>query len=283
MSLQIASIASGSNGNCYYVGNAEEAVLIDAGISCRETEGRMQRLQLPIQRVKAIFISHEHSDHIKGVSVLARKYNLPVYVTPGTAHGGRLNLAVNHTIPFEAHSPVQIGKLSVIGFKKHHDAWDPHSFIIEQDGVTIGVFTDLGQVCDGLIQQFRKCHAAFLETNYDEDMLLNGRYPYHLKARIRGGKGHLSNRQALDLFRSHRPKHMSHLLLSHLSKDNNDPDLALELFQQHAKGVNICVASRHQECGPFTIHANASTMSTAIKAIFNGVPQSAVNDQLSLF
>lgn len=247
MSLFITSLNSGSNGNCYYVGNEHEAVLIDAGISCRETEKRMKRLGLSINKVKAIFISHEHSDHISGIPVLAKKYNLPVYITPGTLVHLRLNLADYRFINFLADEPVSIGDLSITAFIKFHDATDPHSFIITCRDVTVGVFTDIGTPCERLIAHFSKCHAAFLEANYDDDMLDNGGYPFYLKRRIRGGNGHLSNKQALELFIKHRPAFMSHLLLAHLSKNNNDPDLVYQLFNTHANGVEVIVASRHEE------------------------------------
>jgi len=245
MSLYITSLNSGSNGNCYYVGNGHEAVLIDAGISCRETERRMLRLGLNMQKVRAIFISHEHTDHIRGVEVLSKKYKLPVYITPQTQQSGRLT--IENSISFAGYQPIQVGGLSITAFPKFHDAAHPHSFIISQSGITVGVFTDIGAPCDHLISHFKQCHAAFLEANYDEDMLQNGRYPWHLKNRIRGGHGHLSNKQALDIFTTHRPEHMSHLLLAHLSKDNNDPQLVQTLFSAHAQNTRIIVASRYQE------------------------------------
>src|SRR5690606_28367188 len=114
---------------------------------------------------------------------------------------------------------------------KFHDASEPHSFIVSCNEVTVGVFTDIGTPCENLVRYFRQCHAAFLEANYDEEMLEKGRYPYFLKERIRGGKGHLSNKQTLELFTSCKPSYMSHLFLSHLSRDNNSPDLVLDLFR----------------------------------------------------
>jgi phosphoribosyl 1,2-cyclic phosphodiesterase len=238
MPVFIASLNSGSNGNCYYVGNEREAVLVDAGISCRETEKRMARLGLSMQKVKAIFISHEHSDHIKGLAVLAKKYRLPVYVTDGTVH---------HC------GDVPIGSLVVMPFPKHHDAVEPHSFMISNGDTRIGVFTDIGAPCEHLIRHFAQCHAAFLEANYDEDMMEQGRYPFFLKKRIRGGKGHLSNKQALDMFIEHKPGYMSHVLLAHLSKDNNCPHLALKMFTEHAGDTHVTVASRYEESEVYVI------------------------------
>jgi phosphoribosyl 1,2-cyclic phosphodiesterase len=254
MALYFTSLNSGSNGNCYYVGSKTEAVLIDVGLSCRETEKRMHKLGLPMNRVKAIFVSHEHGDHIKGVSVLANKYNLPVYITEKTAkHGPRL---ISHfSKSFTAGESVAIGSLSIMPFTKYHDAMDPHSFIISCQGVTVGVLTDIGKVCAEVIHYFKQCHAVFLESNYDEVMLENGRYPIHLKNRIRGGLGHLSNKEALDLFVTHRSPALSHLLLAHLSKENNTPELVEALFKQHANGVNISIAGRYQSTAVFSISA----------------------------
>jgi len=258
MSVFICSLNSGSNGNCYYVGNHHEAILVDAGISCKETERRMARAGLSMAKVKAIFVSHEHSDHIRGIPVLAKKYNLPVYITPGTLQNcGSLGLNPDVVRLLNAFTPIAIGKLIITAFPKIHDAFDPHSFIITCDETCVGVFTDLGRACDQLIAHFKQCHAVFLEANYDEQMLEQGRYPWHLKNRIRGGHGHLSNREALQLFIDHRPVQLTHLLLSHLSQDNNDPELVQQLFTQHANGVHVTVASRHIETPVYCVGGEA--------------------------
>ncbi|GGI25690.1 MBL fold metallo-hydrolase [Pedobacter mendelii] len=247
MALYFTSINSGSNGNCYYVGNNNEAVLVDVGISCKEIEKRMARLGLTLNKVKAIFISHEHSDHIKGLTVLSKKYNLPVYITVNTLKSSKLMLNENNIFTFNHLDPVWIGDLKVSAFSKFHDAADPYSFSIECNEVRVGVFTDIGSVCERLITQFKKCNAAFLESNYDVGMLENGNYPYHLKRRITSGKGHLSNNQALALFQTYKPEFMSHLLLSHLSKDNNDPALVENLFKAVAGKTSVSIASRYEE------------------------------------
>lgn len=286
MSLFITSLNSGSNGNCYYIGNDSEAVLIDAGISCRETERRMQRLGLSMQKVKAIFISHEHTDHIRGVTVLSNKYHLPVYITSATMRHGGLQLKDHLVVPFNAQEPVTIGRLSVKAFAKEHDAAEPHSFTITQEEITVGVFTDIGMPCNNLMHHFQQCHAAFLEANYDETMLDQGRYPIFLKNRIRGGKGHLSNTQALELFTRLRPAFMSHLLLSHLSRDNNDPQLVQTMFDQHADGTQIIVASRYQETGVFHITGAEVTRrfpnASAAKTLIPGAPVPIVNRIVNL-
>ncbi|MBK0402491.1 MBL fold metallo-hydrolase [Adhaeribacter sp. BT258] len=255
MQLFITSLNSGSNGNCYYIGNETEAVLVDAGISCRETERRMVRLGLSMEKVKAIFISHEHSDHIRGLDVLSRKYQLPVYITPKTLRYSRLNLATELVQHFTAYESVQVGALTITGFPKFHDASDPHSFVIGNGHTNVGVFTDIGSCCTHVEKQFRQCHAIFLEANYDDDMLANGYYPAHLKKRISGKRGHLSNQQALDLFNLHKPGFMRLVLLSHLSRDNNDPQLVQELFSRHAAGAEIVVASRYNETPVYVVSA----------------------------
>ena len=254
MSLQIASLNSGSNGNCYYIGNSTDAVLVDIGLSLRETEIRMKQLNLSVEKIRAIFISHEHTDHIKGLSTFANKYKLPIYITPETAkRGPKLIRHLSHS--FEANQPIFIGKeksqttentLMVTPFSKEHDAADPHSFIVSYQGIHVGVITDIGIACNNVTHYFQQCHAAFLESNYDEVLLKNGRYSQPLKDRISNGKGHISNRQALDLFKNYRPKNMSHLLLSHLSKENNSPELALQTFLPHVNQTTVLVASRFE-------------------------------------
>ncbi len=247
MSLFFASLNSGSNGNCYYIGNHADAILVDAGISCRETEKRMLRLALPMSRIRAIFISHEHSDHISGLCTLAKKYQLPVYISSKTLLNCPFKLESHLVKILKADEPVTLGSLRVHAFPKIHDAHDPHSFMISAGNVNVGVFTDIGSVCKQLQSHFGRCHAAFLEANFDDTMLENGRYPNFLKNRIRGGRGHLSNNQALELFRSLKPSFMSHLVLAHLSKDNNCPHLVQQLFSRDAGDVQIIVASRYSE------------------------------------
>ena len=255
MALQIASINSGSNGNCYYVGNGEDAVLIDVGISCREVERRMKERSLDIHKVKAIFISHEHSDHVRGLARLSNKYKLPVFITEKTALRGPY-LVKHLSQSFCAEQQIVVGSLVVTAFSKKHDADDPHSFIVSHNEVTVGVITDIGTACDQVVRYFQKCHAVFLESNYDEDMLMNGRYPFHLKKRISSEVGHMSNKQALELFINHRPPFMSHVFLSHLSKENNTPELAAATFEAHAGGVSVVIASRYEASEVYTISAN---------------------------
>jgi phosphoribosyl 1,2-cyclic phosphodiesterase len=254
MSLFISALASGSNGNCYYIGNENEAILVDAGISCREIEKRMKRLGLCLQKIKGIFVSHEHSDHIRGIHSIAKKHRLPIYITQATSKHGGLYLHEELIKPFKAFEPILIGDLAITAFPKLHDASDPYSFIVSCKKIKVGVFTDIGLPCENVIKHFSQCHAAFLEANYDDEMLDNGAYPYHLIKRICGERGHLSNTQALDVFRKHKPPFMSHLFLSHLSKNNNCPELVKELFEKYADGVKMIVASRYEETSVYSIH-----------------------------
>ncbi|RYY90982.1 MAG: MBL fold metallo-hydrolase [Chitinophagaceae bacterium] len=253
MSLRFASINSGSNGNCYYVGNDEDAILVDAGISCREIERRMERLGLSLTSVRAIFISHEHSDHIRGLPTLLKKFRIPLYITGPTLRGTGMYLYQELVRDFSGLEEVRVGSLRVRPFSKIHDAADPYSFTVSCGAATVGVFTDLGRCCANLVQHFSLCHAAILEANYDEDMLERGNYPFHLKRRIRGGQGHISNREALELFRAHRPAHLHHLVLGHLSQNNNRPELVSQLFEPHMEGVQLTVASRYAESALFEV------------------------------
>jgi phosphoribosyl 1,2-cyclic phosphodiesterase len=277
MSLFITSLNSGSNGNCYYIGTDTTAILIDAGLSCRETERRMNLLHLSMDKVKAIFISHEHTDHIKGLTALVSKYNLPFYITAGTYKRSGLVIK-NQYQEFTAEVPIVINEISITPFAKKHDAADPHSFIVQHRGITVGVFTDIGVVCKKLGHYFSQCHAAFLEANYDADMLQNGSYPLHLKNRIRGGSGHLSNKEALQLFVDHKPVFMSHLLLAHLSKENNDPQLVKNLFTNHAGSVAVTIASRYAPTDVIQVDSNYNTAIN--KPIITPIKQRL---QLSLF
>ncbi len=278
MALYISSLNSGSNGNCYYIGNATDAVLIDAGISCKETEKRMKRLGLSMDLVKAIFVSHEHADHITGIRVLSKKYKLPVYITPHTLRSAGRILEKDLVMHFKAGEAVSIGALVIKAFPKSHDAIDPHSFMISANGINIGVLTDIGNCCDHITTHFSQCHAAFLEANYCDDMLMNGGYPYILKKRISGDNGHLSNRQALDLFIKYRGRQLSHLILAHLSKNNNKPELVEHLFMQQAGATKIVVASRYEETPVFCIEGSEPEFYHFQKKMV--LPQS---EQLSLF
>jgi len=257
MSLFFASLNSGSNGNCYYVGNKREAVLIDVGISCRETEIRMQRLGLSLKNVRGLFVTHEHFDHTKGIAVLSKKYQIPVYITNLTLHQARLRIKPHLIVSLKPYAPVTLGELTVTAFPKRHDAVDPLSVIVANGENKVGVITDIGIACEDVIKNFAQCQAAFLESNYDEHMLDTGPYPMPLKNRIRGGHGHISNREAANLFRQHKSKFMSHIILSHLSEHNNTPAIVENLFKPIAGNTQVVVATRYRETELFYTEGGA--------------------------
>jgi phosphoribosyl 1,2-cyclic phosphodiesterase len=189
--------------------------------------------------------SHEHGDHIHGIPALSKKFHLPVYITPATLQHSQIELNPELVRSFTPFEPITIGAITVTPIPKVHDAVDPFSFVVSSETVRVGVFTDIGSACKNVVESFSQCHAAFLESNYDEEMLENGRYPYPLKNRIRGGYGHLSNKQALRLFKSSRSGVLSHLFLSHLSAENNHPDVAMKMFKDAAGKTEIILAPRN--------------------------------------
>ena len=278
MSLFISSLNSGSNANCYYVGNSQEAVLVDAGLSCRETEKRMKQLGLSMDAVKALFISHEHTDHITGMPGISKKYQLPVYITGATLNNSNMPVEPHLVHPFKHAKPVAIGNLSVTPFRKSHDAADPHSFMISGHGINIGVITDIGYACKQVIKYFGQCQAIFLESNYCDEMLEKGNYTPYLKKRIRSDEGHLSNDQALELFLHYKSADLRLLILSHISKNNNNPELVETLFTRIAGDTKIVVASRYTASPVFCMDGNI------IKAVRKTKGRIAKNEkQLSLF
>lgn len=242
--IEICAIASGSNGNCYYIGNEKDAVLVDAGISCKQILKRIKEKKLRPEIIKGIFISHEHSDHLRGARVLAKRLNCPVYITVRTYKATYRNLQPDYPRFFNPGDTIQIGTFTIYPFLKSHDASEPCSFRIEGDGKNIGVFTDIGEPCNNVQKHFALCDAVFLESNYDEQMLQEGSYPYILKKRIASSTGHLSNNQALKLLRESASANMKCVFLSHLSAENNTPDLALLNCQSLSSKFEIRLTSR---------------------------------------
>jgi phosphoribosyl 1,2-cyclic phosphodiesterase len=250
--MNVASIASGSNGNCYYLENSDDAILIDAGLSTKQIVERMARLGLSISKVRGVFISHEHSDHIRGLDVLTRKYVIPVFMTRKTYSSyGKIikDSLLNFFSPGER---VSVGQIAVNPFLKSHDAVDPCSFSITCENKTVAVMTDIGLQCANVIAHIRNADAVFLESNYDDDMLWSGFYPPYLKKRISSDLGHLSNTQAAKLTLEHASSRLKHVFLSHLSANNNTPELALNTFhhfisQRNDLKVEVTLTSRQKE------------------------------------
>lgn len=243
--ISLCALASGSNGNCYYIGNEHEAILIDAGIPARRIIARMRRQGLTPARIKAVFISHEHADHAGGVRLLAKRLKVPVYVTQKTY----LAMYPNHKpdLPrfFTPGQEIPTGSFQVYPFLKNHDAAEPCSFRIVYRGFHVGVFTDIGSPCENVIYHLSLCHALFLETNYDEKMLWEGGYPLPLKQRIGSDHGHLSNDQAFELLKKYSGSMLGLVFLSHLSAENNTPEIALNRFSELGTKFNIHLTSRH--------------------------------------
>ena len=249
--IEICAIASGSNGNCYYIGNSTDAVLIDAGISCRQVLMRMAAKGLKKGRIKAILITHEHIDHCRGIGVLGNRLCAPVYMTARTRNRMRAERPENIQI-FTPGDIITVGSLAIHSFLKRHDAVEPCGFRIEYDGVNVGVVTDLGSPCSRVKDQLLQCQALFLESNYDEEMLWAGSYTHSLKKRIASKYGHLSNHQAAELLREHHPG-LQVVLLSHLSAENNRPEIALSAFEELKSLFRIELTNRYAASEVFRI------------------------------
>jgi phosphoribosyl 1,2-cyclic phosphodiesterase len=251
--IEICALASGSNGNCYYIGNDCDAILVDAGISRRQVLQRMKERGLDPFKIRAIFISHEHADHFRGTRVLSKHLDVPVYMTRNTyekSWGSNRPAKIVNFVPGDV---VETNSFRVHTFLKQHDAAQPCSFRIEHDGQNVGVMTDIGEPCDDVKQHLSLCQAVFLESNYDEDMLWNGAYPWHLKNRVASAVGHLSNIQAFELLSVHGGDHLEVVFLSHLSADNNRPEIALQTFDGLQEKYSIKLTNRYAPADIFTL------------------------------
>lgn len=243
--IEICALASGSNGNCYYVGNQDDAILVDAGISRRQIMKRIKERQLDASKIRAVFISHEHADHFRGVRVLSKCLNIPVYITESTYKKSWPQHRPEKIRNFSPGDVVRIGEMCIHTFLKNHDAAQPCSFRIEHNGISVGVMTDIGEPCQNVIRHFSLCNAVFLESNYDEDMLWSGPYPYYLKKRVASAYGHLSNRQAFELLKQYGSDELEVVFLSHLSAENNRPDIAMEAFKELADKYSVRLTNRY--------------------------------------
>ena len=225
--IRFSILASGSGGNACYVETNKARILIDAGLSCREIERRLNDVGIPAESLNAIILTHEHSDHIRGAGPLARRYNLPLYTNSGTLESGLKTLG---NIPkprlIQTGGSITINDLFIETFTKCHDAADPMGIILSSDGVRIGFATDLGRSTRLAEERLKACHALIVEFNYDPDMLDDGPYPLDLKRRIKGPDGHLSNQQGGDLLSTVSHADLKLVVLAHLSETNNDPEKA---------------------------------------------------------
>jgi phosphoribosyl 1,2-cyclic phosphodiesterase len=231
--MKFCSISSGSSGNCIYTGSSGCSILIDAGISGKRIEEGLNAIDLTTKDMDAILLTHEHSDHIKGIGVLARRYGIPIYATQGTISAitattsvGKIPEGLFHTI--EADQNFTIGDLTVKPFRVSHDASEPVGYRIEHEGKTAAVATDMGTYDEYIINSLKSLDVLLIEANHDVHMLQAGRYPYYLKKRISGERGHLSNESCGQLLGEVLHDRMKEIYLGHLSHENNYEALAYE-------------------------------------------------------
>ena len=252
--LAVCVLASGSKGNAIYVSDGRTAILVDAGLSGREIERRLQSRGLRAEDLSALVLSHEHADHVQGVGVLSRRFRLPVYITRRTAAAAYRLGNVSKTVYFECGESFQIADLNIHPFALSHDAEDPAGFCIHSNGLKLGIVTDLGVVTSMVREHLKGCHALVLEANHDDDMLLNGPYPWPLKQRIRSRMGHLSNNDSSSLLSDILHDRLKHVILAHLSETNNTPEKALRSFAPSLTGSRTQLhVARQDRCGELII------------------------------
>ncbi len=222
-SFCICPLASGSKGNSLFISGSNSSILIDAGLSGIEIERRLKQIDVEPHQLTAIIITHEHSDHIKGAGILNRRFDIPIYITEKTLHACRNLGKIQHTKFFQCGSSFEIDGIQINPFSISHDARDPVGLTLEYNGHKIGIATDLGIATNLVKDHLKNCTVLYLESNHDPDMLINGPYPWHLKQRIRDRQGHLSNMDSKDLVAQLKTSKLKHVILAHLSEENNHP------------------------------------------------------------
>jgi phosphoribosyl 1,2-cyclic phosphodiesterase len=218
--MRFASLGSGSKGNATLVKGGDTSVLIDCGFSLRDSLRRLERLQVDPQSIDAVLVTHEHSDHSSGVAALSRKFDIPIYLSYGTRATGRIEGGCEYHC-FNCEDELTIGELKVKAVAVPHDAAEPCQFRLQWCERTLGILTDLGSITPHVIENFRDCQALLLEFNHELALLMEGSYPPHLKRRVGGDWGHLSNSQAADLLRRIDSPALSHIVIAHISEKNN--------------------------------------------------------------
>ncbi len=227
MAFGITVLASGSKGNALHVQAGSTRFLVDCGLSCKEMEVRMEDARLDPDAVQGILVTHEHSDHIRGISVFSRRYNTPVYASQGLWRKLSWRDPNWHEVrPFVSNSPFQLNDVTVMPVRVPHDAADPVAFRIEYNKRRFGHLTDLGWIPGPVRDAFRSCDTLVLESNHDPRMLREGPYPAYLKHRVASKVGHLSNEESAGLLESLADERLQTVILAHLSETNNRPDLA---------------------------------------------------------
>jgi len=228
--VRIASLGSGSKGNGTLVENDNTCLLIDLGFGIKDTVGRLHRLGRTPRDITAILVTHEHGDHISGVAQFARKFDLPVFMTPGTYSPKKVGQLpkLKH---INCHRSFTVGSITVEPVPVPHDAKEPCQFLMSSGNHRIGILTDLGHVTPFVEMQYEHCDALLLECNHDPQMLRDGPYPWPLKNRVGGIHGHLSNEQAAGLLRKVQLSRLQHLVVSHISQQNNTPEAAYQSLE----------------------------------------------------
>ena len=258
--MRFTSIASGSSGNCTYIGSDNTHILIDAGTSKKKIEEGLSALDMTLGDINAIFVTHEHVDHIAALHTILKKYQIPIYATNGTIKGIRKSdkkceMINSEFIPIAVDKMVSIGDMMINPMTISHDALEPCGYRIYIGDKKIGVATDLGCYTDYTVECLKDCDALLLEANHDVRMLQTGPYPYQLKRRILGDMGHLSNEKSGELLCKLLNEKLQGIFLGHLSKENNLPELAFETVRveiemgdnpYHGNDFPIVVADRSQ-------------------------------------
>lgn len=252
--MKFSVLASGSKGNVTLVESGAMRLLIDVGVSCRSLEGLLKAYDVDPASIQAALITHEHDDHVKGLSLFAKKYSIAVYANEGTAAViERQCLKEKAFVPefviFESNIPFALGELTVTPLRTSHDTAEPVGYLLDDGCTTLGYFTDLGITTPAILNAMGCCQALVLESNHDPDMLRASGRPYPLVMRIAGASGHLSNEQACEAMLLAQPRALKHLVLAHLSEDCNQPEVAhtlmartLQALQQ--EDVALYVASQ---------------------------------------
>ena len=244
--FKLISLASGSNGNCYYLGTSKYGILIDAGIALRTIKKSLRDYGISIETIMGVIVTHDHTDHIKSIGSLGGKLSLPVYATESVHFGIQRSKYLDHDISssrriIEKEIPFKIKDFEIEAFDVPHDSIENVGFRIRIGNKNIVLITDVGRITDTIVSYASSANHLILEANYDETMLKYGRYPEYLKKRISSGMGHLSNRVAGELLSSIYHNEMDEVWLCHLSKDNNTPELAFNTIEDALLSKNIVV------------------------------------------
>lgn len=253
MKVRFMSLASGSSGNCYYLGTETYGILIDAGIATRTIKKYLKEVGIDIESIRAVFITHDHADHIKGAAGLGEKLHIPIYATARTHAGINRNYCMREKLTtsvrfLEKGQPMQLADFKIESFEVPHDGTDNAGYFIEIGGKAFAFLTDLGEITSTAAQYIRKANYLILEANYDKEMLQTGPYPFHLKERIAGPNGHLCNSEAANFLAENFSKHLYYIWLCHLSKDNNHPELAYKEVELKLNERGIGVGRDVQLC-----------------------------------